>query len=86
MCTYSSVYLKKVYNLFLDLVELSRVTDKDVSDSIIDCLHSYGMTILFFNNNLIRLMFDGAAVMIAKQCYWGNVLGESPATHLLTLY
>jgi len=51
-------------NLFLDLVELESVTAKGVFDSLLSCLHSYGITEEFLKRNLVCLACDGAAMML----------------------
>lgn len=53
-------------NVFLDLVELGGVTAKAVFDSLINCLHSNGITDTFLSKNLKSLTCDGAATMIGK--------------------
>lgn len=54
-------------NIFLDLVELEGVTAKAVFDSLINCLHSHGITDTFLSNNLTSFTCDGAATMIGKK-------------------
>ena len=51
-------------NLFLDLVELEKVTAEGVFDSLFKCLHSHGMTEDYLKKYLVSLACDGVAVML----------------------
>ena len=63
-------------NLFLDLVELEKVTAEGVFDSLLKCLHSHGMTEDYFKKYLVSLACDGAAVMLGCKSGVKKLLSE----------
>ena len=63
-------------NLFLDLVELEKVTAERVFDSLLKCLHSHGMTEDYFKKYLVSLACDGAAVMLGCKSEVKKLLSE----------
>ena len=63
-CCIEGVGMNSPINLFLDLVELEKVTAEGVFDSLLKCLHSHGMTEDYLKKYLVSLACDGAAVML----------------------
>lgn len=63
-CCIEGVGMNSAINLFLDLVELEKVTAEGVFDSLLQCLYSYGMTDEYLKKYLVSLACDGAAVML----------------------
>ena len=63
-CCIEGVAMNSPINLFLDLVELEKVTAEGVFDSLLKCLHSHGMTENCLKKYLVSLACDGAAVML----------------------
>ena len=59
---FEGVGINSPINLFLDLVELEKVTAEEVFDSLLKCLHAHGMTENYFKKYLVSLACDSAAV------------------------
>ena len=60
-CCIESVGMNSPINLFLDLLELEKVTAEGVFHSLLKCFHSHGMTEDYFKKYLVSLACDGAA-------------------------
>ena len=63
-------------NLFLDLVELEKVTAEGLFYSLLKCLHSHAMTKDYLKKYLVFLACDGAAVMLGCKSGVKKLLSE----------
>ena len=75
-CCIEGVGMNSPINLFLDLVELEKVTPEGVFYSLLKCLHSHGMTKDYLKKYLVSLACDGAAVMLGCKSGVKKLLSE----------
>ena len=75
-CCIEGVGMNSPINLFLDLVELEKVTAEGVFDSLLKCLHSHEMTEDYLKKYLVSLACDCAAVMLGCKSGVKRLLSE----------